>query len=220
MKDTNKNTFIFDMDGVIIDSESFWRQAQKEVLCKWNITITEEDCIQHTMGKRIDDIALIWCSLFDLKTDPKSLEKDIIKSVVSLINENGKAKKGLYELLDYLKTNNFKIGLATSSSLPIIHSVFKKLAIESYFNVVCSADEEVYGKPHPAVYLKAAELLKAKPANCIVLEDSITGLISGKAASMHTLVIPEEKTDPRFLISNGIFSSMLEVVDYLRTKNF
>jgi HAD superfamily hydrolase (TIGR01549 family) len=210
-----KNTFIFDMDGVIIDSEPFWRQAQIKILSGYNVTITAEDCIQHSMGKRIDDIASTWCRLYSLSVDPKVLEQEIISAVAHLIATKGNAKEGLYELLDFLVKNKFNIALATSSSKPIITAVFDRLSIESYFHVVCSADTEEYGKPHPAIYLKAANRLGVTPANCIVLEDSVTGMISAKSASMETIVIPEDKTDPKFTLANSILSSMLEIIPYL-----
>lgn len=213
-----KNTFIFDMDGVIIDSEPFWRQAQIKILSGYNITITAQDCIKHSMGKRIDDIASTWCDLYSLNVDPKTLEQEIISAVAHLISTKGKAKEGLYELLDFLVKKNFNIALATSSSKPIITAVFDRLSIESYFHVVCSADTEEYGKPHPAIYLKAAKRLGVTPANCIVLEDSITGMISAKSASMETIVIPEDKTDPKFTLANSILSSMLEIITYLENS--
>ena len=211
------NTFIFDMDGVIIDSEPFWRQAQIKILSTYSITITVEDCIKNTMGKRIDDVALTWCQLHQLSINPQILEKEIIAAVVQLITEKGKAKKGLFELLDFLTKNNFNIALATSSSKPIIDAVFNRLNIASYFKVVCSADDEEYGKPHPAIYLKAAKLLKVPTGNCLVLEDSVTGLIAAKAASINTIVIPEDKNDPRFTLANNIYTSMLDVINYLKT---
>ena len=210
------NTFIFDMDGVIIDSEPFWRHAQIDILSKYEVTISIEDCIHYTMGKRIDDVALIWCQLHSLKVDPKELEQEIINAVAKLIAEKGKAKTGLYELLDFLKENKYHIALATSSSLPIIKAVFKRLLIAQYFEVVCSADDEIYGKPHPAVYLKAATKLKVLPSHCIVLEDSVTGLIAAKAAAMKTFVIPEDPSDPRFRIAHAIFTSMFEVIQILK----
>lgn len=214
-----RNTFIFDMDGVIIDSEPFWRQAQIKILATYNVTITENDCIKYSMGRRIDDIALTWCQLYQLAIAPKELEQKIIAGVVELITTKGEAKKGLFELLDFLTKNNFNIALATSSSLPIINAVFNRLTIAHYFNAVCSADTEAYGKPHPAIYLKAASELKVSPADCFVLEDSVTGLIAAKAATMHTIVIPEDKTDPRFSIADIVFTSMLEVVPYLKENN-
>jgi len=211
-------TFIFDMDGVIIDSEPFWRQAQIEILLKYNTTITVADCIKHTMGKRIDDVALTWCQLHALSISPQLLEQEIITTVAALIREKGKSKTGLYELLTFLKENNFRIALATSSSQPIIDAVFYKLNIASYFEVVCSADEEAYGKPHPSVYLKAAKRLGVPVHNCWVLEDSVTGLISAKSAAMNTMVIPEDKTDPRFTIADHIFTSMISVVAFLKAS--
>jgi len=213
------NTFIFDMDGVIIDSEPFWRQAQIKILSTYDVSITAEDCIQHSMGKRIDDIALTWCRLYCLNIDPKDLEQEIISAVVTLITKKGKAKEGLYELLDFLTDNNFNIALATSSSMPIITAVFNRLSIEHYFKIVCSADSEEYGKPHPAIYLKAAKRFKVSTANCIVLEDSVTGMLSAKSASMETIVIPEDKTDPRFSLADIILSSMLEIIPYLENKS-
>lgn len=210
------NTFIFDMDGVIIDSEPFWRQAQITLLSKYNAHITTADCIKYTMGKRIDDVAITWCKLHALEVAPKLLEQEIITMVVSLISTHGVAKTGLYELLDFLKESNYKIALATSSSLPIINAVFNRLSIAHYFNAVCSADAEVYGKPHPAVYLKVAKKLNVKVSNCLVLEDSVTGLIAAKAAAMQTIVIPEDATDPRFSLADKTLSSMLEVVEYLK----
>lgn len=210
------NTFIFDMDGVIIDSEPFWRQAQIELLAAHNVTISIADCIEHSMGKRIDDIAFTWCKLHELDIKPTDLEQEIIAAVASLISTSGTPKKGLHELLTYLKQENYKIALATSSSQPIIQAVFKRLSIAHYFDVVCSADEEIYGKPHPAVYLKVAHKLNVQPANCLVLEDSVTGLLAAKAASMIAIVIPEDPSDPRFSIANHIFDSMLTVVTYLK----
>lgn len=215
----NINTFIFDMDGVIIDSEPFWRQAQIKILSTYNVTITAEDCIQYSMGKRIDDIAATWCRLFSLNVNPKALELEIISGVVDLITTKGNAKEGLYELLDYLTEKKFNIALATSSSMPIITAVFNRLSIEHYFKIVCSADSEEYGKPHPAIYLKAAKRFKVTPLNCIVLEDSVTGMLSAKSASMETIVIPEDKMDPRYSLANTILHSMLEIIPYLEKKS-
>lgn len=203
------------MDGVIIDSEPFWREAQIKTLSKYNITITKNDCIKYTMGKRIDDVALTWCQLHQLTVNPKEIETAIINAVVNLISTKGEAKKGLYELLDFLTKNKYSIAIATSSSLPVINAVLNRLSIANYFKVICSADNEASGKPHPAIYINAAKKLGVSMTNCYVLEDSVTGLIAAKAASMHTFVIPENNLDPRFSLANNIFSSMHEVINYL-----
>lgn len=211
----NKNTFIFDMDGVIIDSEPFWRQAQIKVISKYGHTITAEDCIRLTMGKRLDDICITWCELFSLPVSPDALKKSILKSLLALINEYGAAKEGLLNLLNYLVKEGFQIALATSSSHAVINSVIDRLSIRSYFDFIGSADDEEFGKPHPAIYIRAANSLKVKNKDCIVLEDSVTGMIAGKAAEMTTLVVPENREDKRFWLADGIFYSMNEVLEYL-----
>jgi len=207
----NKNTVIFDMDGVIIDSEPFWRQAQIKELAKYNVTITVADCIKLTMGKRLEEIAKIWCLRHQLTTCPSVLQHNIMQLVIDLIIDRGGAKPGLHSLLDYLQEHNINIGLATSSSKPVIEAVLWRLKIHSYFSVIRSADDEIYGKPHPAVYLTAAKHFKVRPEQCIVIEDSVTGMIAGKAAAMTTWVVPDNIHNPKFSIAEGIFSSLTQV---------
>ncbi|HEY7865584.1 MAG TPA: hexitol phosphatase HxpB [Psychromonas sp.] len=207
----NKNTVIFDMDGVIIDSEPYWRQAQINELAKYNVTITVADCITLTMGKRLDEIAKIWCLRHQLTILPSVLQHNIMQMVVELISEQGCAKPGLYSLLDYLQDHNINIGLATSSSRAVIDAVLRRLKIHSYFSVIRSADDEVYGKPHPAVYLTTAKQFKVKAEQCIVIEDSVTGMIAGKAAAMTTWVVPDNLNNPKFSIAEGVFSSLTQV---------
>jgi len=207
----NKDTVIFDMDGVIIDSEPFWRQAQINELAKYKVTLRDADCIQFTMGKRLDEIANIWCSRYQLAICPSILQQDIMQSVIELILDQGCAKPGLHSLLNYLKEREFNIGLATSSSKPIIDAVLQTLGIYSYFSIVCSADNEPYGKPHPAVYLAAAKSFQVSAGQCIVIEDSVTGMIAGKAAAMTTWVVPDNSKSPEFSIADAIFSSLIDV---------
>jgi HAD superfamily hydrolase (TIGR01509 family) len=207
----NKNTVIFDMDGVIIDSEPFWRQAQINELAKYNVTITVADCITLTMGKRLEEIAKIWCLRHQLTISPSVLQHNIMQLVVDLITDKGLAKPGLYSLLAYLREHNLNIGLATSSSKPVIDAVLRRLKIHSYFSVICSADDEVYGKPHPAVYLTTAKQFKVRADQCIVIEDSVTGMIAGKAAAMTTWAVPDNINNPKFSIAENIFSSLTQV---------
>lgn len=214
----NKNTVIFDMDGVIIDSEPFWRQAQINELAKYNITITVADCITLTMGKRLEEIAKIWCLRYQLTIPPSVLQHNIMQLVIELITDEGYAKPGLHSLLHYLQEKNINIGLATSSSKPVINAVLDRLKIHSYFSVIRSADDEVYGKPHPAVYLSTAKQFKVRAEQCIVVEDSVTGMIAGKAAAMTTWVVPDDIHNPKFSIAEGIFSSLTQIQHALDSR--
>lgn len=215
----NKKAFIFDMDGVIINSEPLWREAQINELAKHNISISVNDCINKTMGLRLRDIAIVWCQSFNLSVSADKLAINIKQSVISLIEDKGVAKEGLYQLLNYLKSSKYKIAIATSSNIEIVYTVLNRLKITSYFDSICSADDEKLGKPHPDVYISAARKLNVSSKECIVLEDSYTGLCSAKSAFMTTLIIPENIEDKRFLKADEIFKSMIDVVDYLLTKD-
>ncbi|MGR5063186.1 hexitol phosphatase HxpB [Photobacterium sp. DNB22_13_2] len=211
-----KDAVIFDMDGVLIDSEPYWRQAQVEVLAGYGMTATFDDCIRLTMGRRLEDIAKIWCQHFNFQISLVELQLAIMSGVVALIRQQGEAKLGVNALLDTLQRAGVKIALATSSSMPIIDAVLDSLNIRQYFSVVCSADNEEYGKPHPSVYLTAAHQLGVSASQCVVIEDSVTGMIAGLAAGMTTFVVPDSIDDPRFAVANGSFISLVDLEHHLQ----
>lgn len=207
---------IFDMDGVLIDSEPLWQQAQIECLGTYNISVTVDDCIKNTMGKRIDAIALTWCDMFGLDIAPQKLEQAIINRLCELISLQGEMLPGVFELLSFLKKSGYRIGLATSSSVVVVDTVLNKLNIRNFFDVVRSADLEPYGKPHPSVYLSVAQLLQTEPKHCLVIEDSLTGLIAAKAATMNTFIVNEQCSDPKFSFADNQFFTLIDVLDSLQ----
>lgn len=213
MNYSHKKAVIFDMDGVIIDSEPFWREAQISTLAQYGAVATIEDCIKYTMGKRVDALAQTWVDLFHLNVDGKTLESQIVEKLSQLIRADGQALPGVYELLKTLKQKGYKIALATSSTNDLIATVLGKLEIRAYFDEVCSADDEEYGKPHPAVYLKAAKKIGMPAKDCLVIEDSATGMIAAKAASMTTLLVSHESELPKFSLADGHFKSLLDIVE-------
>lgn len=109
-----------------------------------------------------------------------------------------------------------KIGLATSSYQVLIDCILDTLQIRSYFDAIRSAEHEEYGKPHPAVYLHVAEKLNLNPRNCLVIEDSLNGIISGKAARMTVICVPEKThhPEPKLNLADAQFDTLHEVVRY------
>lgn len=180
---------IFDMDGVIIDSEGLWRQAQKEALAGWRAEVSDEECELLTKGKRLDEIARTWCEHCRLEADPALIEAAIRLRIIELIGREGKAIEGIYDVMTYFREAGYRIALATSSSYEIVHAVLEKLSIGHYFEVICSADDERYGKPHPAVYLSALRKLGLAASQCIVVEDSLSGYRAALSAGLKTLVV-------------------------------
>lgn len=184
------DTVIFDMDGVLIDSEPLWSEATDEVFKKYGISITQEQ-YSTTTGLRTKEFVNWWFSVYKIPAE-KALEaeKEIVQTVVEKIQLKGKAMPGLSHIFNFFIDRKFKIGLATSSGFAVIDTVVDKLGIRNYLQAISSADALEYGKPHPLVYLNCAEKLGAAPANCICFEDSFNGMIAAKAARMKCVVIP------------------------------
>lgn len=208
---------IFDMDGVIIDSEPLWRKAMINGFNEFGVAFTEDDC-KKTTGMRLNEVIKYWHKLFpDQLQEQDRVNKVIINNLILLINNEGKAMPGLNDLLEHLHTLKLKIGLSTSSDLILIETILNKLQIRHYFDAIVSAQNLRYGKPHPEVYLNCAEKLHVHPMDCMVIEDSLNGIISGKAAQMHVIAIPdpEHKNNVKFSLADGIISHLTQAKDFI-----
>lgn len=201
---------IFDMDGVLIDSEPLWKIAMEDVFKSVGCSLTRKD-FQKTVGLRLDEVIEYWYEHTGWSNaTPKEVENKIVQRMVELLNENGNPLVGVIDTLKFLKTNNLKIGLATSSYEILIDTVLAALGIRSYFDFTHSAENEAYGKPHPAVYLTVANKLNVHPTKCLVIEDSLNGIISGKAARMKVVCIPEKShsPEPKLMLADFQFDDM------------
>jgi HAD superfamily hydrolase (TIGR01509 family) len=189
---------IFDMDGVLIDSESLWRQAQIEALARWGATVSVAECETLTKGKRLDDIARTWCRHCQLSVAPQRLQQMILRRVTGLIIARGEAMDGVNEALAHFRHCGYKIALATSSSHQVIAAVLDKLALRPWFDVISSADDEAWGKPHPAVYLSTLRKLNLRADQCLVIEDSASGFQAARAAGIPTIAVTEDCQHQQF----------------------
>ncbi|MDX2359482.1 MAG: hexitol phosphatase HxpB [Crocinitomicaceae bacterium] len=205
---------IFDMDGVLIDSEPLWKIAMEEVFHEVGCNLTRKD-FQKTVGLRIDEVIRFWHQEigWDSHT-PEEVEKKIVQRMVELIKENGDPLPGVIDTIQYLKENKIKIGLATSSYTVLIDAVLEVLSLTDQFDFTHSAENEAFGKPHPAVYLTVANTLKTDPRKCLVIEDSLNGIISGKAARMKVVCIPEKThhPEPKLNLADFAFEDMKEML--------
>ena len=207
---------IYDMDGVLIDSEPFWYKAEQEIFPLVNVHLTDKLC-SGTAGMRIDEVVEHWYERYPWDNYSKeTITQMIIDKMVYFISNFGEPLPGVISSLDYFKTKGYKLALASSSSYVLIDAVLKRLNIREYFDVIHSAQEEEYGKPHPAVFLTAAKKLNAPPTQCLVIEDTVNGMIAGLAAKMKVIAIPEEinKNDQRFLAATKILNSLEEVMKF------
>jgi HAD superfamily hydrolase (TIGR01509 family) len=193
MLTTQISGVIFDMDGVLIDSEPAWQQAEHQVMVDLGVPLSFEDTEQ-TTGLRIDQVVHYWYArhpwVAQGKYDNTLIADKIVAQVASEISQHGQAMAGVIEALKTCQQLGLKIGLATSSSSAIIAAVMTKLNLDDYFEARCSAENLTYGKPHPEVYLNCANALGLAPSNCLAVEDSFNGLIAARAANMQTVIIP------------------------------
>ncbi|WP_349922159.1 hexitol phosphatase HxpB [Aeromonas veronii] len=206
---------IFDMDGVLIDSEPFWQRAQMAVFSELGHFHTEEDC-NSTIGVRIDQLVAHWYRIRPWSgPSQEEVVQRILDQVIALILSEGQPKEGVLEALALMEARGLKIGLATSSPFSMVEAVLGKLGIKERFLAVHSAEVERFGKPHPDVYIHAAEKLGVLPVHCLAIEDSFTGLLAAKAASMKALIVPDPALvgDPRLAIADHELRSLAELDD-------
>lgn len=182
-----KGAIIFDMDGVIIDSERLWQEAEREVFTSLGVQMDKESCKQ-TQSMTTNEVTDFWYSKYPWTDQPlHEVEQKVINCVIDLIEAEHCEIPGAKGFLKKLKSHDFKIGLATNSPYKIVPRVLSKLELTHYFDVIVSAEFVKQGKPAPDVYLTACERLEEKAANCFVIEDSNSGIIAGKKAGMNVI---------------------------------
>lgn len=209
---------IFDMDGVLTDSEPLWKIAMEEVFRSVGCPLTRKD-FQKTVGLRIDEVCEYWYAHTGWEgATPKDVENRIMLRMVELIHENGEPLPGVLETTAYLQEIGMKIGLATSSYTVLIDAVLETLGIRDRFDEIQSAENEEFGKPHPAVYMTVANRLNVDSTRCLVIEDSLNGIISGKAAKMKVVCIPEKThhPEPKLIVADYQFDDMLLFLEAIK----
>lgn len=184
------NTVIFDMDGLLIDSEPLWEQAAEEFFSDHNIKLSPEQ-YAGTTGMRTKEFLQFWFTYFKMPdTELLYAEEKIVTRVIELVKQQGKPMPGVSYIFDFFKERDFNIGLATSSGPELIEVVTGMLGIRNDLGALSSANDLAYGKPHPEVYLNCAKKFLVHPRQCLCFEDSFNGMIAAKAAGMKCVIVP------------------------------
>lgn len=203
-------TVLFDMDGLLLDTEPLWGESMLRVAHKHKIPITPAR-FKETTGLRIYEVTDHWATHYPWEgRTSKEVADEILDDIIASSKKDGTVLKGVLQALQLLRKHKYKIGLASSSPAHMIDALVDHFDIRKYFDEITSADAVELGKPHPAVFMHCAAALGSKPTECLVLEDSINGMIAGKAARMKVIVVPDELhfDDPRFALADAKLKSL------------
>ncbi|WP_455846221.1 hexitol phosphatase HxpB [Pantoea agglomerans] len=205
---------IFDMDGLLIDSEPLWDRAELDIFASLGVDITRRHELPDTLGLRIDQTVRMWFEALPWSgPDQQEVTQRIIARALALVEETRPLLPGVEQALQLCQQQGLKIGLASASPLHMLERVLEMFDLRKYFDVLASAEALPYSKPHPQVYLDAAAKLGIDPLNCVTLEDSFNGMIATKAARMRSIVVPaaDHRDDARWALANVILDDLTQL---------
>ncbi|MDE7334349.1 MAG: HAD family phosphatase [Lachnospiraceae bacterium] len=211
-------SIVFDMDGVLIDSENLLLKIWKEVAQKNGIRDIENTlklCIGITTGETEAVFARTYGKDFPYQKY-KVMASEMYHAHIK--KDGLPVKPGVYELFSFLKENGWQIGLASSTREEVVRSEMESIGLLDYFQVVVCGDMVPRSKPKPDIYLKACELLKVSPSRCYAVEDSPNGILAASGAGMKAIMVPD-LIEPDLELQKLLFmkcQSLSEVLDFLR----
>jgi HAD superfamily hydrolase (TIGR01509 family) len=206
---------IFDMDGLLTESESRWRQAEAELARELGLPFTEVD-FETTMGVRMAEVAQRWFDAHPwvMPPTPREVAARAVDRVVEL-TADAVPLDGVLDALALCQRRGLRLALCSSSPPRLIEATLARLGLAGRFEVMHSAEHDRFGKPHPMPYLATAAELGLAPAACLAFEDSFAGCVSAKAAGMAVVAVPDASArgDARFGVADAVLASLAELDD-------
>jgi HAD superfamily hydrolase (TIGR01509 family) len=185
---------VFDLDGVLIDSEGAWTSARQQVARERGGT-WRDDSTRVMMGMSAPEWSRYMHSELHVDMPPAQIEAEVVGRLERLYRRNLPLLAGARDAVETL-SRRWPLGLASSANRPVIELVLALADLRSRFAVVLSAEEVARGKPAPDVYLEAARGLDAEPTRCAAVEDSTNGLRAAAAAEMRVIAVPNREFPP------------------------
>lgn len=217
-----ERAIFFDMDGVLIFSEPYWRRAEDEVFFQnFGIKLSLED-VHNSTGLKTTEVVDMHKRNYGIICDNAIIGYEIEKKVVEQVYSDGFPMKGLKELTDYIREIGWRRCLVTSSSSYVYEHIVRFVGLEDFFERKFTAYDEQWGKPHPAVYQSAIGYIGLPIEHILVIEDSMNGVKAAYAAGLKILGLPEphNRTNPEYLsYVDSVYSSHLEILEYLKRMN-
>lgn len=198
---------IFDMDGVLIDSELYWRMAEYSVLTDLNVKLNFAD-YKKNIGKRVDETVSYWYQKSPWKKKTKrDVQKDIINKATTLVLQHALLKKGAFETITYFFNKKIPLFIASTAPRSLITQIMVRLQLRQYFKYLYSGFSLKNSKPSPQIYQNLIRMFSLPLKNCLVIEDSPAGILAAKRAGLFCVALP-----PRHLRNDKIYKSADMVV--------
>jgi mannitol-1-/sugar-/sorbitol-6-/2-deoxyglucose-6-phosphatase len=207
---------VFDMDGLLVDSEPLWHRAEIAVFGRYGVELSAELC-RTTKGMFVGEVARHWYGRRPWEgTTPDEVAAEILDAMAVLLVEEAPLLPGVHHALRFCRARVAQLALASSSPHRLIDIVLDRHGLKGWFDVVHSAEAEPAGKPDPAVFLTTASLLGVDPRRCVVFEDSPAGVAAARAAGMRCVAVPEHHAAPdpgAFTAADAVLDSLGELAE-------
>lgn len=199
---------LFDMDGLLLDSEVLWHRAEHEVFGALGVTLPAD--LRGTKGMFVDEVVAYWRARQPWSgPSDREVVDALLERVGELVETEGRLLPGALRAVD-LAAARGPLALASSTPMDLIVRCLDHFALRDRFAAIHSAEHEPYGKPHPGVFLSAAAALGVEPTACLVIEDSAAGVIAGRAGRMTVVAVPaaEDRGDPAFALADLVLATL------------
>ena len=211
---------IFDMDGVMINSEPLWEKTERKLLARRGIDYSP-DYRDKIVGLNQKDSGRLLVDTFELDETVEDIINERVDILTEIYKKELETVEPLVPLLNELRNEGVPLAVASSSPMRLIKFVLEMFSLEDYFEVLVSGECTENGKPHPDIYLEAARLLGVEPSECLAIEDSINGVLSAKAAGMVCVAVPDKRLTPdRFKDADFIYPELGQItLDLIRNSD-
>ena len=215
-----KKAVIFDMDGLMIDSERVTYNEYVKKLAQLGHHDFTEELYRNCLGKNKQGICQVCIDHYGQEFPMDEVWDDVHVWIDESLRQYVPKKKGLVELLEYLKANNYKTIVATSSGRARVDEILKNADLTKYFDDTICGDEVIHGKPHPEIFLTACQKIDVKPEEALVLEDSEAGILAAYDGHIDVICVPDMKYPEQQFVEKvtKIVDSLDEVIDYLKAQ--
>ncbi len=199
---------LFDMDGLLIDSEVLWHRAEHEIFGRLGVDLPVD--LRATKGMFVEEVVAFWRARQPWSgSSDAAVVDELLERVGDLVESEGRLLPGAVRALD-LTAARGPLALASSTPTALIERCLDHFGLRERFSAIHSAEDEPFGKPHPGVFLSAAAALGVEPTGCLVVEDSAAGVLAGKAGRMTVVAVPatEDRGDPTYALADLVLASL------------